>query len=170
MITTLKRDIANSRDGQWLVFSVISGALIGKVDQFLRARGLELHGDGEYTIDTPTERFVEAGGALKKWIAGVDRSVALTELEAFGIPVAPVYRIGDLFDDEHFNARGDFIRVVDDDLGELVMPRSPFKLSDGAATVRYTGRRLGADNRSVYRDWLGLSEHELQEFAAKGII
>lgn len=164
------RDVANTRDGQWVVFSVISGALIGKVDQFLRARGHELGGNGEYTIDTPTERYVETGNALKKWIATVERSVALAELEGAGIPVAPVYSIGDMFEDEHFRERGDFVSVLDEDLGELRMPRAPFRLSDGAATIRHTGRGLGADNRSVYRDWLGLSEQELEELAGRGII
>ena len=164
------RDVAESRDGQWVVFSVISGALIAKVDKFLRARGGELRGNGEYSTSTPTELFVEVGAALKQWIKTVDRSTALADLEAAGIPVAPVYSVGDMFRDEHFNARGDFVTIQDEDLGELRMPRSPFKLSVGAATVRHTGRRLGADNRSVYQDWLGMSAEELRELAAKKVI
>jgi len=164
------RDVAESRDGQWLVFSVISGALISKVDKFLRSRGLELRGNGEYTTSTPTELFVEVGSALKKWVGTVDRSSALAELERAGVPVAPVYSIGDMLKDEHFKARGDFITILDEDLGELRMPRSPFKLSAGASTVRYTGRKLGADNRSVYQDWLGMSAEELRDLAARGAI
>ncbi len=164
------RDVAESHDGQWVVFSVISGALIAKVDRFLRSRGVELQGTGEYTSRTPTERFTEVGSALKRWIKTTDRSEVLADLEKAGVPVAPIYSIGDMFKDPHFEARGDIIRILDEDLGEMRMPRSPFKLSAGAATVRHTGRKLGADNRSVYQDWLGMGAEELRELAARKII
>ena len=44
-----------------------------------------------------------------------------------------------------------------------------FRLSDTPGEVRWAGRALGADNRSVYKE-LGLSGTEIDDLAEAGVI
>ena len=84
--------------------------------------------------------------------------------------VAPVYDIGQIFDDPQFIARNDIITVADPELGEVKMQNVfPF-LSRTPGAVRHAGPALGAHNTEVYCRELGLQEADLQRLVAEGTI
>ena len=60
--------------------------------------------------------------------------------------------------------------VDDPRVGELLLPAPVPKMSRTPPTFRHAGRALGADNRSVYGELLGLGEAELQAHIAAGVI
>lgn len=164
------RDVALARDEKWLVFSVISGTLIARVDKMLRERGFELPGDGTYDTTTPTNNFLLLGERLKQWIATLSREDALAELDSAGIPSAPIYSVADVFTNPHFQERGDFVEVEDPEIGTIRMPRAPFRMSGADLKVRHPGRSLGEDNERVYLEMLGLPAEELARLKADGVI
>ena len=164
------RDVARAKDGAWVVFSVISSTLIGRVDRLLRDRGYSLPGDGQYLPETPTENYLALGACLKEWIATLDRKSALEELDKAGIPSAPIYSVADVFSDPHFASREDFVAVDDPEIGPMKMPRAPFRLSRAQVDVRHPGKPLGADNERIYSEFLGLDPAELARLQSDGVI
>ncbi|HAD87992.1 MAG TPA: carnitine dehydratase, partial [Rhodospirillaceae bacterium] len=58
----------------------------------------------------------------------------------------------------------------DPDVGEVVVPGVVPKLSKTPGKVRTLGQGIGASNADIYGGLLGLSEDEMADLKAKGII
>ncbi len=84
-----------------------------------------------------------------------------------GVPAAPVRERDDLFDDPHVRATGLVEEVEDAELGTLTMTAPVVRLSDTPGTIRFTGRRLGADTREVLAE-LGRSAEEIARLEEAG--
>jgi crotonobetainyl-CoA:carnitine CoA-transferase CaiB-like acyl-CoA transferase len=72
--------------------------------------------------------------------------------------------------DPHFQARGLFERVPLDDGDTVLLPRLAPQLSDTPGETRWPGPAVGAHNREVYGELLGIDETELARLQAAGII
>jgi crotonobetainyl-CoA:carnitine CoA-transferase CaiB-like acyl-CoA transferase len=67
----------------------------------------------------------------------------------------------------HFRARGEIVSVDDSDLGATTTAAPAL---GGLGTIRHLGRALGADNRTVYVDWLGIDDADLDRLRAAGVV
>jgi crotonobetainyl-CoA:carnitine CoA-transferase CaiB-like acyl-CoA transferase len=86
------------------------------------------------------------------------------------VPVASAYTVADIVSDAQVAARGDIVTVDDPVLGP-VRQQAPFPRMVGASPVIPSGApRLGEHNREVWCDLVGLSEAELADLAAEGIV
>ena len=94
----------------------------------------------------------------------------LAALEAADVPAGPIYSIADQVKDPHFQARGLFERVPLDDGDSVLLPRLAPQLSDTPGETRWPGPPVGAHNREVYGELLGLDEAELARLQAAGVI
>jgi crotonobetainyl-CoA:carnitine CoA-transferase CaiB-like acyl-CoA transferase len=107
------------------------------------------------------QRSEEIDALVAEWVGrhSFDESmkVFLTE----GVAAAPVYDASDLLADEHFRARGTFVAVDDEELGPITVQSPVAMLSETPCAIGYLGRRLGADNDSVYCDLLGLDAAQI---------
>ena len=83
---------------------------------------------------------------------------------------APVYDARQLLADEHFRARGTFVAVDDQELGRVTVQSPVAVLSETPGAVQHLGRKLGADNDSVYGDMLGLDPARIAALRAAGTI
>jgi len=83
---------------------------------------------------------------ISAWAASRTRDQAIADLEAGGVPVAPVNSVADIVGDEHVLARNSLIRVADDELGEALVQAPVPRLRDTPGRVRFLGRPLGADD------------------------
>jgi crotonobetainyl-CoA:carnitine CoA-transferase CaiB-like acyl-CoA transferase len=66
----------------------------------------------------------------------------------------------------HFRARHEIVSVDDPELG----PTTTAAPALGIGTIRHLGRELGADNRAVYVEWLGIDGSELERLRAAGVV
>ena len=93
-------------------------------------------------------------------------------LDVFGkldIPSGKINNIADIFEDEQIRAR-EMIVEVPHRCGNVKMPGVPIKFSDTPASIAGPAPLLGEHNREVYAGMLGLSDLEMEELKAKGII
>jgi crotonobetainyl-CoA:carnitine CoA-transferase CaiB-like acyl-CoA transferase len=60
--------------------------------------------------------------------------------------------------------------VEDPDLGKVRVPHPTPRLSRTPGEVRWVARALGADNDTVYADWIGLRAEELQQLREAKIV
>ncbi len=122
---------------------------------------------------TLAERAANAeliNGIVADWTA----TRAAAEVEAAcvdaDVPVASAYSVADIVADEQVAARGDLVTVDDPVLG-AVRQQAPFPRVVGTPTVVPTGApRLGEHNREVWCDLVGLSEAELADLEAGGVV
>uniref|UniRef100_A0A831X9K6 CoA transferase n=1 Tax=Thermorudis peleae TaxID=1382356 RepID=A0A831X9K6_9BACT len=162
------RGIYRTADGGYLA---VSASTPDTAERFLRAYGLG------YLLEDPrfatNEARVRHARELDRLVEEAIASRTLEEnrqiIERHRLTAVPVQTIADIARDPHWQARGLFLDVVDEQ-GFVRMHRVIPLLSETPGEIRHPGPALGADNDAIYRDELGLSDEELQELRAEGII
>jgi crotonobetainyl-CoA:carnitine CoA-transferase CaiB-like acyl-CoA transferase len=86
------------------------------------------------------------------------------------VPSAPVRNLREVIDDPHMHERGMLEEIDHPELGRITVPTSPLRFH-GAAKVETTpSPTVGQHNVEVYGGWLGLSDGEIAELKADGVI
>jgi crotonobetainyl-CoA:carnitine CoA-transferase CaiB-like acyl-CoA transferase len=105
------------------------------------------------------------------WAATCDAAEIDRVLNEAGVICGPIYTIADIFADEHYWAREMLVEYVDPEFGEYIGPGIVPKFSKTPGAVQWSGAWVeGAHNADVYGDLLGLSERELADLRAEGIL
>jgi crotonobetainyl-CoA:carnitine CoA-transferase CaiB-like acyl-CoA transferase len=86
------------------------------------------------------------------------------------VPVATAYTARDIALDPHFAARHDLVSVDDPVLGPLRQQAPYPRLVGESAPVPDGAPALGAHNREVWCDVVGLTPSEFEALVAKGIV
>ncbi len=155
---------------RWVALSVETGA---QWRALARCIGREDLADDPGLVDRPgrAARHDELDAAISAWSSGLEPDAALAALLEAGVPAAAVTgsrRAGDL---EQLRARGFFEPVAHPVIGEHPMPGMPWRFERGAKrTWTRPAPRIGEHNAEVLGALLGLSEADLEELRAEGII
>lgn len=124
------------------------------------------------------EHEEEIDAVLQDWAAMHDSTALLAMLEDAEVPSGPIYSVADMFEDEHYQARGLFEEVSytaaaadeNDQERSLVMPSLHPKLEDTPGSNRWAGQELGADTKEILQRYLSLSDEQLRELESTGVI
>ena len=107
--------------------------------------------------------------ALAAWTRSLDSAEALARLEEADVPAGPIYSVADIMDDPHYRAREMFHRVEID--GEpLVLPAMSPRLDATPGGTEWPGPALGAHNREILGERLGLGDGEIEALRGKGAL
>jgi len=156
------------KDGQHVI---IGGNGDSIYKRLMRAAGRpDMADDPRFATNTDRvkhEALVD--GAISAWTATRTAAEAVEILEKAEVPVGRLYSAADIAGDPHYQARGMFEEVR---VGgrPLKVPAIPPKLSDTPGGTDWPGPPVGAHNREVLGGLLGLSDHEIDELAASGVI
>jgi crotonobetainyl-CoA:carnitine CoA-transferase CaiB-like acyl-CoA transferase len=163
------RNVYRTRDDHWIVVSATTDVqaarvltLLGKDTPDGRAR----YGQSESRL----QHADELDALFARWVAGHSRETVLALLLDARVPAAPVNDVAAILADQQVIARSDVTTLDDDRLGPLRMVAPVPRLSMTPGSIETAGPAIGADNRSVYGDLLGLSAAELDDLAAAGVI
>jgi crotonobetainyl-CoA:carnitine CoA-transferase CaiB-like acyl-CoA transferase len=99
-----------------------------------------------------------------------DRRELFRELQAAGVPAAPVSTPPDLLEDEHLGARGFWVSVERQHVGTHLYPSRFMTMSRTPPAYSRPAPTLGQDNHFVLADRLGLSTAAIAELERRGII
>lgn len=105
-----------------------------------------------------------------EWVRGLTLEAVQSLLDECGVPATKVYATSDILADPHFAAREQIVEVPSEQHGALPQPGIVPKLSRTPGAVRHRAPTLGEHNSEVYGELLGLSESELAELEAEGVI
>jgi crotonobetainyl-CoA:carnitine CoA-transferase CaiB-like acyl-CoA transferase len=123
---------------------------------------------------TTNDARIANGEAVDEAIASAigkrTREEIVRLFETEGLTAAPVYDIADIMEDPHFKARRTFVELPDPELGTVTMSAPTPRLSDTPGSIRWPGPALGAHNREIFADELGLSDTEIEKLRADGVI
>lgn len=129
-----------------------------------------IKGDQFETMSSRHEHQDELDMIISEWTATRDKVEVMEELQRSGVAAGAVYTAADSFADPHLRAR-DFWESVDDpDAGTQIYPGRPMHMSETPLKTRRPTPTLGQHNEYVFRDLLGLSETDLAELEATGIV
>jgi formyl-CoA transferase len=162
------RNTYRTRDGRWVAISSSANTVAARV--------MRLVGHPE-VIDEPwfasqNERASRADlldDMVGGWIAERDHDDVIREFEAAGAAVSPIYDISQVVADPQYRALGTFLRLPDEDLGNVLLQNVIARLSDTPGQVCWPGRRLGQDNELVYGR-LGRDRAELDRLRREGVL
>jgi len=163
------RGTYKTRDGKWVALSASTPA---SADAMFKALGIgQLLADPRFaTNDARIANGEAVDHALAEAIGRRSREEIMRLFETEGLTAAPVYDIADIMEDPHFKARRTFVELPDPQLGTVTMSAPTPRLSDTPGTIRWPGPALGAHNREVYADELGLSDAEIARLKSVGVI
>jgi succinyl-CoA--D-citramalate CoA-transferase len=122
------------------------------------------------TIAARWQHVDQVDAEVGAWVGARSATEAERILETAGVPVSRVYRISDIFDDPHYQAREMLPQVPHPKLKSLTQIGIVPKLSATPGLVRWPGHELGQDTREVLAEHLGLSDQELDELEAGAVI
>ena len=91
-------------------------------------------------------------------------------LQREGVPASPVMGGPDLLDDPHYAARGTFVRVNHEQVGEKTYPGIPWKMSATPGKARWASPTLGQHNRQIYGELLAMPTDDITALEEQGII
>jgi formyl-CoA transferase len=158
-----------TKDGDSILIAANQDSVFGRLAAAMGRP--ELAADERYaTHGARGANMGELDDLIGRWSARLPAQELLDLLHANGVPAGRIYRAADMFDDPHFAAREAIVRVQHPDFGELAMQNVAPKLSASPGSVRTAGPALGAHNREIYHELLGLTPEELDRLTADGII
>jgi len=112
----------------------------------------------------------EIDEAITAWTSQRPFERVLAALEEAGVPAGPIYSVADQMEDPHFKARGLFEEVTLPDGDVVTIPALTPLFSNTPGRTAWPGPPLGAHNREVYGDLLGLSDQQLEDLKTRGVI
>lgn len=108
---------------------------------------------------------------INEWTSTLTTGEVESLMLEHGVPSGKIYRAPEMLDDPHFAAREAIVDVPTEKWPDLKMQNVFPKMSRTQGEIRWTGaERLGAHNKEVYGELLGISDQQLEELAARSII
>jgi len=131
----------------------------------------ELTGDPRFaTLAERAARGDEINGIVTAWTSGLTAAEITARCVEHDVPVGTAYSAADIFADPHMAARGDLVPIDDPVIGP-VRQQAPFPRLTRRPTPAPRGApRLGQHNREVWCDVVGLTEGELADLTARGVL
>jgi crotonobetainyl-CoA:carnitine CoA-transferase CaiB-like acyl-CoA transferase len=112
----------------------------------------------------------EINGLVSEWTSALPAEEITARCVEHDVPVGTAYSAADIFADPHMAARGDLIAVDDHVIGP-VRQQAPYpRLARHPSGVPAGAPRLGEHNREVWCDLVGVSEEELADLVARGVV
>ena len=132
----------------------------------------ELADDERYSTHTARGvNMAELDRLINEWTATRTVTEVDSLMQEAGVPAGRIYRAPDMIEDPHFRARESIVSMPTDDWPDLKMQNIFPKMSKTQGEIRWTGNKtLGAHNKEVYGELLGLSDEELATLTEKSII
>jgi crotonobetainyl-CoA:carnitine CoA-transferase CaiB-like acyl-CoA transferase len=107
---------------------------------------------------------------IREWCAGRTREEVVGLARRHGFAAAPVMSGADQYRDPHFRARGS-VEELDDLLYGRVVDYGPaVQLSATPARHKWAGRPVGWHNSHVLKGVLGLTDAEIRDLEARGVV
>jgi formyl-CoA transferase len=163
-------NIFKSRNDTWMVIAANADKVYRRLCE---AMGMpELADDERFSTHLARgDNQEQLEGIIAEWASRHDADEIDRLLNEAGVICGPIYTIADIFEDPQFRAREMLLEHVDPEFGPYIGPGIVPKLSETPGAVRWSASwEEGSHNREVYGGLLGLSDDDLDELRAEGVI
>ncbi len=163
------RNLYRTKDDRWISISSTNESMAKRI---FAAMGMEkLLDDARFkNNDERLKNSNEVDRIVSEWMAKHESEEILRLFEINEATAGIVYNVKDMFEDEHFRARGNIATVTDLELGQMKMHGIFPVFTETPGTMLHSGLPLGHNNREIYCGRLGLSEEELDSLKRENVI
>ena len=156
-------------DGRWVAIACTSDKMFARLAAAMGDR--DLASEARFgRVQERLRRRDEVDGMVADWARSMPRDLVMERCLAAEVPIGPIHSIDEIFQDPHFAARGNLLRIVDPQVGEVTIPGVVPRLSATPGRVDRLGPALGEATDDIYRGLLGLTEAEVAALRDKGVI
>ena len=120
--------------------------------------------------DRRVQHASELNDIFAGWCAAHPLDMVLARFNAAQGTLAPIYSIDQIVDDPQVKAREVITRVPDRDFGTVAMTNVVPRFTNDPAQMRHAAGDVGQDNDEVFRNWLGLSDQEVERLTERKVI
>lgn len=114
-------------------------------------------------------RAPELDQTLSAFTRGCEAEALMARLQAVGVEAGVVRDLAQLQEDPQLAARGHFVTLRHDPLGELRFERTAIRLSASPGRLQNPGPRLGEHTHAILSEILGLEDDEIERLVAEQI-
>lgn len=116
------------------------------------------------------ENVEELDAIIEDWTSDRTTAGVAQAMDEANAIVGPVYEVSEIVADEHFQARDNFTRVQDPDVGEILAQNVVPKLSRTPGSLEFLGPSHGEYNEAVFIDELDVDRSLYEELRGKDVI
>jgi crotonobetainyl-CoA:carnitine CoA-transferase CaiB-like acyl-CoA transferase len=146
-----------SAESEWITVTSATRRSVLNVARLLGLDEAELQ-----TAEAQVARADMLDEKLRAWIAQRSTAECLEAMKRAEVVASRIFSVADIVADKTYAEREDIVTVDDPELGPIKMQAVVPKMHQHGGRVWRTGPRLGEDNDLVLREWLGLSESEIE--------
>lgn len=164
-------NLYQSADGRWMVIAANQDTVFARLCAAMDRPDLVT--DERFRSHLARGRNQdEIDAIVAEWARRHEADELTKILEDAGVVVGPVNTVAEVVQDPQFQARDMLVEHYDQAIGADVLgPGVVPKLTGTPGSVRWAGPpRPGSHNAEVYRGLLGLSDSQLHELSATGVI
>lgn len=160
--------VYKARDGHFAL-AVLNKKLF---DATVQAMGLpELADDPRYATDeTRSANEPTLRAAIEGWTQQHDVADVVAQLDAAGVPVAPIWNIEQALESPQIQARGLLREVQDERLPGLRLPTQPVHFNGAAPNQATRAPALGEHTDLLLASWLGRSSEAIAALKDAGVM
>jgi CoA:oxalate CoA-transferase len=122
------------------------------------------------TMHDRSRMLDETNAVVTAWTGTLTKAEAVAQGQKYRIPIAPVRDVQEVMLDPHMHARGMLEWAEHPELGRVVLPTSPLRIHGLDIAEAHPSPWVGQHNDEIYRDWLGLSQADLDGLRKDGVI
>jgi succinyl-CoA--D-citramalate CoA-transferase len=163
-------NIYEAKDGIWMVIAANADNPFKRLSELMEMPEVAnnpkyMSHEGRYEDADQLDEWIGA------WASRFNSDEITTMLEEAGVPSAPIYSAKEIYEDPYFWERESIIEVEDPEIGKVPMPGVMPKLRGTPGRVNWTGPgKVGQHNDEIFRKVVGLTDDQIADYEAKGII
>lgn len=166
---TAPRNAYLTRDDNWVALSASAQSIFENLCRAIDREDL-LQNEKFSTNKNRLKHVKELDKIISEWIGERDLTDVVNILNDSGAVVGPMYDVAQIYSDPHYKFRESFIKVEDDEFGEMNMPNVLAKLSKTPGKVNSLGPKFSEHTMEYLSEHLQLSKNEIEELKKDGII
>tara|TARA_Y100001934_G_scaffold145033_1_gene174236 strand:- start:761 stop:1285 length:525 start_codon:yes stop_codon:yes gene_type:complete len=159
-----------TKDGRWIAIACTNDKIFARLAELMGMPAAS--GEGKWgTFPKRDSDHAAVNAAVTHWTTSLDRDEALSKCEAAQVPCGSVYGIDEIFEDPQYRTRENIPFIKDPRTGvEVALQDIVPRLSATPGSIDALGPALGADNREIYEELLGMLASEIGALEEAGIV
>jgi crotonobetainyl-CoA:carnitine CoA-transferase CaiB-like acyl-CoA transferase len=158
-----------TRDDKWIAIACTTDKMFERLAEAMEQPELAttgLYGDQRKRLAARDQ----VNQIVIEWVASLSRDEVMERCLEKEVPIGKLNSIADIFEDEHFQARGNLARIEEEGVGEVVVPGVVPTLSATPGRITGLGPPLGNATYEIMRELLGISAEEIKRLRQHKII